>query len=254
MPRDFTLQTYIKLIETLKSAGYSFQRFDEFLVKPDPRVVILRHDVDKKPENSLKFAKLQFAMGIKGVYYFRAKKCSWDVDIIREIAAMGHEIGYHYENLATTNGNIDKAIIDFQTNLAKLRKLVPVSTICMHGSPLSKYDNRDIWKNTNYKNYDLNGEPYFDLDFDKVFYLTDTGRSWNARDKSIRDKVKSNYLFSFEKTNQIIESLKKNELPNSIMFNFHPQRWNDELFSWIKELLFQMVKNPFKRAINIIQT
>ncbi len=37
------------------------------------------------------------------------------------------------------------AIDDFRLNLEKMRKLYPVKTICMHGSPLSKWDNRDLW-------------------------------------------------------------------------------------------------------------
>jgi len=36
------------------------------------------------------------------------------------------------------------AIDDFRLNLEKLQKLYPVKTICMHGSPLSKWDNRDL--------------------------------------------------------------------------------------------------------------
>ena len=42
------------------------------------------------------------------------------------------------------------AIDDFRLNLEKLRKLYPVKTICMHGSPFSKWDNRDLWKKYDY--------------------------------------------------------------------------------------------------------
>lgn len=254
MERDFTLHIYLKLINSLRSSGFSFQTFNEFLINPKPKVVILRHDVDKKPGNSLAFSKLQFELGIKGVYYFRAKKCSWNETIIKDIASMGHEIGYHYENMATAKGNIEKAKDDFEMNLAQLRKIVKVSTICMHGSPLSKYDNRDIWKSVNYKKFGIIGEPYFDLNFDKTLYLTDTGRSWNARATSIRDKVKSGYDFQFNSTNELINSIKNNELPNSIMINFHPQRWNENKVSWFTERMSQSIKNPIKRLVNFIQT
>ena len=64
-----------------------------------------------------------------------------------------------------------------------------VKTICMHGSPLSKWDNRDLWKKYDYRDFGIIAEPYFDLDFDEVFYLTDTGRSWNNSKASVRDKV-----------------------------------------------------------------
>jgi hypothetical protein len=65
----------------------------------------LRHDVDLLPGRSLRFAWIQHKMGIKGSYYFRAFPESWDEAVIKEIAALGHEVGYHYECLTTCNGN-----------------------------------------------------------------------------------------------------------------------------------------------------
>jgi len=81
------------------------------------------------------------------------------------------------------------AIRDFEWNLEKLRKFYPVKTICMHGSPLSKYDNRKLWEKYDYRDYGIIDEPYFDIDFNVVFYLTDTGRRWDGDSVSVRDKV-----------------------------------------------------------------
>jgi hypothetical protein len=46
-----------------------------------------------------------------------------------------------------------------------------------------------LWKYYDYKDFGLIGEPYFDVDFDKVLYLTDTGRRWDGEAVSVRDKV-----------------------------------------------------------------
>ena len=59
----------------------------------------------------------------------------------------------------------------------------------MHGSPQSEFDNKDIWKKYDYKQLGLLGEPYFDIDFNDFFYLTDTGRCWNGYRFSVRDKM-----------------------------------------------------------------
>jgi hypothetical protein len=56
-------------------------------------------------------------------------------------------------------------------------------------SPRSKYNNRDLWKRYDYRDFGIIGEPYFDVDFDKMFYLTDTGRRWDGWRVSVRDKV-----------------------------------------------------------------
>ena len=110
---DFTVKIYKRLLFSLKSNGYSFQTFDEFLINPKSKSVVLRHDVDLLPYNSLRFARIQNQLGIKGTYYFRAVPESWDEKIIKEIASLGHEIGYHYECLTACKGDMGNGIKDF---------------------------------------------------------------------------------------------------------------------------------------------
>jgi len=74
-------------------------------------------------------------------------------------------------------------------DLRRLREFYPVKTICMHGSPLSKYDNKLLWDKYDYRDYGITAEPNFDVDFDEVLYLTDTGRRWDGDRVSVRDKV-----------------------------------------------------------------
>ncbi|SHJ97070.1 hypothetical protein SAMN05444280_14411 [Tangfeifania diversioriginum] len=271
---DFTLKTYTELLDTLQANGYSFLRFTDFLEnKKLPRkFVILRHDVDALPGNSLRFAQIQHESGIKGSYYFRAVPGSWNERIIRQIAGMGHEIGYHYENLSSTNGDMESGIKDFEQNLTALRELAPVTTICMHGSPRSKWDSKDLWKKYNYRDYGIIGEPYFDVDFNAVFYLTDTGRRWDGWKVSVRDKVpqQADWVkqgLVFHSTQDIIRRVEGRgdvetgrpsdkekgagigQFPDKVMFTFHPQRWQSQPWPWLKELILQNVKNQVKRFL-----
>ena len=246
---DFDITTYLRFIKTIKQCGYHFQTFDGFLTNPKERSIILRHDVDLKPQNSLHFAQIQAKNNMKGTFYFRSVGESWNPKIITEIYNLGHEVGYHYESLTTAKGDIDNAIEDFRINLKKLRSLVPVNTICMHGSPLSKYDSKDLWNLFDYRKFDLNGEPYFDLNFNEVLYLTDTGRTWYNRKISVRDHIQTDYKFQFKSTNEIIDAFNRNLLPDQIMFTFHPQRWTDNPISWTKELVVQNLKNQIKKLV-----
>jgi hypothetical protein len=254
---DFTLTKYKQLLSTLQQRGFSFQTFEQFLKEPASKSIVLRHDVDLLPYNSLAFAKIQAERGIIGSYFFRAVPESWDEQVIKEIANLGHEIGYHYENLTTCNGDIDKAYKDFTNNLEKLRKLASVSTICMHGSPRSKWDSKDMWKKYNYRDLGIIGEPYFDVDFDNVFYLTDTGRRWDGWKVSLRDKVPQQERWVkeglvFHSTQDIIDFMNKSdvmsgiEMADRIMFTFHPNRWNNKLLPWVKEFIMQNIKNQVK--------
>ena len=87
---DFTVRKYKELLNLMKDAGYEFQTYTEFINAPKSKVIVLRHDVDLKPENSLCFAEIQASIGIKGVYYFRAVNESWNEDIIKRISSLGH--------------------------------------------------------------------------------------------------------------------------------------------------------------------
>lgn len=237
--KDFTLKKYRELLVALKGYGE----------------ITLRHDVDLKPQNSLATAKIEHELGWKAVYYFRAVPESWDESIIREIASLGHEIGYHYESLTTCNGDVDAAYRDFCENLEKLRSIVPVKSICMHGSPKSKWDSKDIWKKYDYHQLGIEFEPYFDTDFSKTFYLTDTGRRWDGYKVSVRDRIPVyqdewvNQGLVYHSTDDIICAIKDETLPHDIMFTTHPQRWTDCLTEWLKELFAQNVKNCVKRLV-----
>jgi len=248
--RDFTIALYTKFLNVLSQQAYTFQTLSGFLKKPKEKVIILRNDVDKLPQNSLQFARIQNKMGIAGTYYFRVLPQSYNEKIIKEISELGHEIGYHYETMDICKGNVDKAYEEFCRNLEKFREIASIVTICMHGSPFSKYDNRAIWEKYDYKKLEIIGEPYFDFDFNKVLYITDTGRRWNGNKVSIRDKVMQTSLqkqYHFKSTADIIN--KVDALPNQMMLTFHPQRWSNNYFEWVKELLMQNAKNQIKRLL-----
>jgi hypothetical protein len=246
---DFTIDIYKKLILALKKEGYNFQTFAEFMKAPMDKSVILRHDVDKRPKNSALFAHIQKEFNIKGTYYFRCVPESYDEQIIRTISKMNHEIGYHYEEMDLCNGDIHAAIKLFEKNLKTLRNICPIETICMHGSPRSKYDNKSIWSNNKYTDYEIIGEPYFDLNFNKVGYLTDTGRTWDGARFSVRDKVVTNISLNVKSTQELILNLHKNSLPKQLMLTFHPQRWTSNFAFWTQELILQNLKNIVKRYI-----
>ena len=233
------------------------------------RYCVLRHDVDLHPENSLITAKIEKELGVRGSYYFRIIPESFNKNIIKEIAGLGHEIGYHYEELDIIRRNTkikNKIIKDdiynqayelFKINLEIFRDIADVKTICMHGSPLSPYDNKDIWNKYNYRDLGIIGEPYFDMDWNSFYYLSDTGRRWNGGSVAVRDKVNSSMpkvLNELKSTQELVSALEQNKFPNNLMLNFHPQRWNDNFYPWLKELLLQNTKNIIKSWIVRLRT
>jgi len=204
---DFTLKIYKQLLFEIQQVGYEFITFEEYCEGKRPtKFVILRHDVDLRAGHSLATAQAEAALGIKASYFFRVVPQSNQPDKIMVMAALGHEIGYHYEDLSLFKGDMKAAVAHFEKQLAHFRQFYPVRTVCMHGSPASRYDNRDLWKQYNYRDFGVVGEPYFDVDFEDVFYLTDTGRCWDGDKYSVRDKVKSSFTQSYHSTTDIIRA------------------------------------------------
>ena len=159
--RDFTLNKYTELLLGLKKGGYRFLTFEQYCLEKasldDVQYVILRHDVDLKAENSLAIARIVHSFDIKASCYFRVVKQSNKPEIIKAIAGLGHEIGYHYEDMALCGGNPEKAIEHFRKQLDYFRRFYPIKTICMHGAPRSKYDGRNLWKQYDYHDYGIVG-------------------------------------------------------------------------------------------------
>jgi len=273
---DFTIETYIVLLNSLKTGKYQILPFMDYLQSDDNNLISLRHDVDKLPQNSSTFARIQSELGIHGTFFFRVVPESLNPEIITEIAGYGHEIGYHYEDIDivykekgkrkkySVNDLLDKAIENFAENLKKLRKYYPVKTICMHGSPLSPFDNKALWTKYDYRDFGIIGEPYFDIDFDEVAYYTDTGRRWDGEDVSVRDKVKKaeattrnpqlvtrnnqQTIFPhYHSTMDIINAINSGTFPSKAMLTFHPQRWTNNPLLWTKELVMQNAKNVVKK-------
>ena len=217
------------------------------------KYILLRHDVDLKAANSLATARIEHELGICASYYFRVVPQSNQPDIIHAIAALGHEIGYHYEDMAIMQGDTTKAYAHFQQQLTYFRQFYPVRTICMHGAPTSQWDGKELWKHYNYRDLGIIGEPYFDVDFSKLFYLTDTGRCWDGYKVSVRDKIPvyqdqwNAQGLVYHNTQDIIHAAEQGSLPPRIMITTHPQRWTDRPLAWLKELIVQNAKNIIKR-------
>ncbi|MGB9696371.1 MAG: hypothetical protein ACP5P3_04550 [Ignavibacteria bacterium] len=254
MKFEFTIKIFSELLESFIKNDYSFVTVQEYFERQPDNGIMLRHDIDKKPHNALVLARIEHDFGIRGTYYFRIVNKSFNLDVMRSIFELGHEIGYHYEDLSMNNGNIKQALNSFEKNLERFRKYFDVKTICMHGSPISKFDNRNIWETNDYKKFGLIGEPYLDLDFEKVFYLTDTGRRWNAKSISVRDKVPHlENKPEFKNTQNIIRAIGSNKFPRLAMITIHPQRWTDNWMEWLLEFLFQNTKNSVKWLMNKVK-
>jgi len=251
LSRDFTLEKYRELCKTLLDRGYSTRTVHDYLMQCNntfesrPATAILRHDVDRKPYNALRMAELENAMGIHSTYYFRYPY-TFKPEIMRKIRDLGHEVGYHYEVLAKAKGDPEKSIHLFKQELGAMREVCDIKTICMHGSPLSKFNNRDLWKTYDFLIYNITGEAF--LSIHDILYFTDTGRSWD-KSNNIRDKSDAfNYVAGLKTTNDLIDYIQLKK-PSIIYLTIHPERWADTMIEYYRYYLQDIAINTVKKIL-----
>ncbi len=257
MSLDFTLAKYTDLCEAIASSGYAPMTVRAYLEARElpSRLVVMRHDVDTTPKNEPKMALIENDFGIRATYYFRYKRGVFQPGVMKQIAGMGHEIGYHYETLDKAKGDGERAIELFNHELALFREVVDVKTISMHGNPLTKWDNRDLWRKYSYdfKDSVILGEAY--LSFRNILYLSDTGRTWGPAYK-VKDLLPSDAdsegLGSIKprvnSTDDVIKLLQSGSFHRFYLLT-HGARWANSTSGWAISLLQDTAINLVKRAV-----
>ena len=241
---DFTYDVYERLIRAAVESGYPFLTVREYLTReehPD-RFVVMRHDVDRKPGNALDMARMEADAGVSTTYYFRTKPGVFDPEIVREVEELGHEIGYHYEDLDRADGDAEGAHESFARHLRRVREVADVSTVCMHGNPLTPHDNRDMWgrgdgsggdgsdgpvsDDYGLGRYDLDGEAYLSVDFTDVTYFSDTNRTWYDARTTVNDWPvgPSGKDRQVESTYELIDLVEDRAIDRLYLLA-HPNRW-----------------------------
>lgn len=245
---DFTLKKYEEFLSELSENKIRIYGIRDWIKLKPKNGILLRHDIDRKPKNGLKVALLEKKYGILSTYYFRIVKSSFNKSIIKQIVKLEHEIGYHYEDLSIEKGSYEKAILLFKKNLSKFRDITDIDTISMHGRPLSAYDNRDLWKEYDYKKFNLIGEAFLSIDYKDIFYFTDTGRTWRNSGANLRDKVNSNNQVNIKSTKELIDFINENR-DKKIAIVSHPERWAKNNLEFIYILLKDTLINIIKRLL-----
>lgn len=249
MNSQFTLNTYSDICIAIKESGYKLYTFKEYLDFDEPpknKYLILRHDVDRFAYNSLNMAELENDLDIISTYYFRTSSQSFNRSVIAKINKMGHEVGYHYEDFAVSSGNFEKAIKRFKNNLKRFKDIgISIKTISMHGSPGRKNSSYDLWSKYDYKSSGILGDANLDINYESMYYFTDTGRSWKSKN-NLRDYASNSLKHKVNTNEELISFIRNNESP--IILQTHPERWSVNLLQLTRSYLLDMMTNLIKKV------
>lgn len=248
--RDFSLDAYMQVVHALLAKQLPIFGVAKWLNDAPRLGALIRHDVDRRPENALDMAKAEAELGVFTTYYFRVVGSANNPKIMRAVADLGHEVGYHYEDLALAKGDHERANLLFAEHLKMLRGIVPILTAAMHGSPLSPYNNLDIWKSATLQGFGLRGEAFITVDYSGSYYFTDTGRAWDSTKTNLRDRPAAALpaILSKSGTAGLVDFIDRTEI-NKIAFSVHPERWDKSTQGWCFQYVKDFVFNSAKRLI-----
>jgi hypothetical protein len=277
MALDFTFKKYSEIVKAIAETDYHVLSIADYIrAKELPaKFIIIRHDVDLDPFYQLKFAQLEHDFNIRTSYYFRQIEKVFKKEVIDKVAALGHEVGYHYEVFTKAKGDPKLALNIFKDEQAEFSEMWKSSTVCPHGGSFvdnadgyslknmiklipkllsgkkvfSHHVNFDMWENNRFEDFGIIGDAYRSVDFTNMLYLSDTGRSWDQRYKRL-DKVTSviNPKFDVRSSDEIIRIIKTGTV-NQIYLLVHNEQWKDNYIDWLGWYAAQIIRRTGKKII-----
>lgn len=131
----YTHEYFSELLGLIRNNGYNFSPFADCLPEGS---FLLRHDVDISVAEALELAKIEHNHGVRATYFFQLGADTYNMlsepnmKTIRDIAALGHDIGLHLDyTLFSTENTINK-ILDVFQEILPIKRLVSFHRPAQH--------------------------------------------------------------------------------------------------------------------------
>jgi hypothetical protein len=142
---DFTEESY-RAILAAASARYGFEPFGTAAGGPH---VLWRHDVDYSVHRALALARLEAELGLRATYFLTLHSDLYNVlepavhARAREIAALGHWIGLHFDAGFPAGGSLDERAA-WEGRVLSGALDVPVEAVSLHNPSVSRTEDLDV--------------------------------------------------------------------------------------------------------------
>ena len=213
----------------------------------DSNWTVVKHDVETNVSKALRLAKIEAKYNIYATYYVQSCLLKDNESQLKEIAALGHEVTYHYDVLDSNDGDYETAIDEFNSTINKFKEFgFIVSTVCPHGNPII---NRKGWSSNKdfFRNKEVSKRFPDILDIvvhlpskleKRYIYISDAEYSWkfisNIEDNDLANKGDQEIL-------DIFNVLSNNK--DCLIISTHPHRWQSlRIFSIINIIVFKIIR------------
>lgn len=184
---NFTYSAYEEMLSLLKENRYEVCKYETY--QHSKRCVILRHDVDLSLGAALRFAELEHKNGVQSTYFILLSTSFYNLfhrkasDIIREIKAMGHDIGLHFDEANYSISTKEELIHYVQKEISIMSQGLgtEIKTVSMH-RPSKWVLEADVKFDTVINSY---GKEFFN----EFKYLSDSRMHWR---EDVHQVIESN--------------------------------------------------------------
>jgi hypothetical protein len=144
---DFNENRYAYLIDAAK-ARFGFRRLGDDLTAE--RIALWRHDIDLSPQRALALARIESEQSVPATYFVLLSSQFYNalepkiVGLLKEIVALGHDIGLHYDAslpLGDTAAHVER--LSFERNVLSTIVEHPVRSFSLHNPTVSPDVNLD---------------------------------------------------------------------------------------------------------------
>lgn len=230
MTEGFTHAAYADLLDVVARAGYETLTVREYLSpgRLPERFVVLRHDVDRKPRRAEALARLEADLGVSASYYFHPS--AFRETRAERIERLGHEVGYHYDDVATARGDLHTARALFANNLRVFRRACDVDTVSPHVAALSPHDNTSLWeRGPSFEEFDLLGDADRSVDYVDLAFLSDAGRTFRERPADrARSLGERDQPVTADTVDDLAARFRDGDVQRACLLT-HPRRWTNSL-------------------------
>jgi hypothetical protein len=189
VPLDFTFAAFDLFCQRISHMPvFTVAAFLARAAPPPTPFIILRLDVDYREEHAVHMSRIADRYHVQGSFYFRRRERGFNWQAIRAVASLDHEVGYHFETLDRSRGDVERARSLFLKDVEALRRAgCLVRTVAAHGAPPTAptyRGNLDLVSGAPrlLDKAGLLGETTLSMDFTRVAYLSDATWRWRRYD------------------------------------------------------------------------
>lgn len=135
---EFTYDAYREMLFLLRE--HQYRPCGYFDYEDSGKCVILRHDIDYSVERALTLAQLEHDEGVRSTYFALLRTDFYNpssknvTDMLRQIHAMGHEVGLHFDEAAYPDCTAEElpALLKREARLLSDICDIPIRSFSMH--------------------------------------------------------------------------------------------------------------------------